>query len=52
MTVYKDESPCTESNGGCCVSYDVIELIPDEVKHFGVAKILIGIDGCQFLVSQ
>lgn len=49
MPVYKDEPPCTECNGGCCVSYDIIELTPDEVKHFGVPRILIGMDGCQYL---
>ena len=49
MTVYKDEPPCTECGGGCCISYDVIPLTPDEVKYFGVPHILIGSDGCQYL---
>ena len=49
MTVYRDDPPCTECSGGCCISYDVIALTPEEVKYFGVPYILIGSDGCQYL---
>ena len=49
MTDHKDQPPCSECTGGCCISYDVIALEPDEVEHFGVPRILIGSDGCQYL---
>ncbi len=49
MTDHKDDPPCSECTGACCISYDVIVLEPDEVKHFGVPHILIGSDGCQYL---
>ncbi len=44
-----DEPPCGECTGSCCISYDIIALEPNEVEHFGVAHILIGSDGCQYL---
>ena len=43
------EPPCSKCTGSCCISYDIIALKPDEVEHFGVPRILIGIDGCQYL---
>ena len=49
MTDYKEHPPCSDCNGGCCISYDVIALEPDEVEYFGVPHILIGVDGCQYL---
>ena len=49
MTDHKELPPCSECNGGCCMSYDVIALEPDEAEHFSVPRILIGVDGCQYL---
>jgi len=49
MTDHKDDPPCSKCIDGCCISYDVILLEPEEVKHFGVPHILIGSDGCQYL---
>ena len=43
------EPPCGECTGSCCISYDIIALDSNEVEHFGVPRILIGSDGCQYL---
>lgn len=43
------DPPCGECTGSCCISYDIIALEPKEVEHFNVPRILIGIDGCQYL---
>ncbi len=49
MSDHKDHPPCSECTGGCCISYDVIALEPDEVEHVGVPRFLTGSDGCQYL---